>query len=436
MTRPRHLLAILLLSLALCDSCVAGSQVEVTFPLQGYYRPGRFIPVRIETDSTGDAPVVLGADGALTLSVALRGGGVDAVFPWLAVDTIREPQWSIRGEGSGPVDVKLTPVEANQALVGVAGVDPDAGAELTSPLFPGWTVVPVILAGTPALPGDPLAWESLDAIVFGQSPGEVILTDLVASGIAVVITSDAAPGGPRDWQGGPGRWFIAFPVAGPRGAIHPEVYEPTHAWRPGWPGPLRRRAVLLAIVFAIVALAATLWLRSWSAAIAVTVASVAAAGGFAWWGARQPMLRVAHGVVRVAGDRAAQNDLWTYLRPLRSREVSVNWESGKPVFGSERHASETDLTLRCAASGRPLGYTWPANSGTTLAFLSRAFNPGAPPPGVPASGPPSSTMGELVRQAYLSPGDVIREDAGDKASAADVGWSNVWPAVTIRRASR
>ena len=436
MSPPHRLLALMLLSLVLCDWCVARPQVEVTFPLQGYYRPGKFMPVRIETDSVGDAPVSLRADGAVTLSVARRRGGVDAVFPWLAVGTVREARWSVSGEGTGPIDVKLTAVEPNQVLVGAAGLDTDAGAELTTPLFPGRRVVSVALVGTPALPGDGLAWEALDAVVFDRSPGEALLTDVIASGVAVVLASDAAPGGPWDWQGGPGRWFIAFPVAGPRGAIHPEAYEPTHAWRPGWPAPSRRRAVLLAVVFAIVGLAATLWLRSWLAAVAVTVASAAAAGGFAWWGARQPMLREARGLVAVAGDRASQNDLWTYLRPLRSRDVSVEWQSGKPVFASARHARETDLTLRCVASARPLGYTWRADAGTTMAFVSRAFNAGAPPPGLPASRTPSTPMGELVRRAYLSPNDVILEARGGEPASADVDWSEVWPAVAIRRAPR
>ena len=52
------------------------------------------------------------------------------------------------------------------------------------------------------------------------------------------------------------------------GAIVPEVYDPTYGWHPGRPAATRRQAVLIGVLFSVLAVAATLW-RSRFAVVAV-----------------------------------------------------------------------------------------------------------------------------------------------------------------------
>ena len=422
----------LFLSAALCAQCAAQPQVEVSFPLGGYYRPGKYMPVRIRTDAPGPAPVELRADAALGVSIDRGPAGADAVVPWLATGTLREPRWGIAGGTSEAVEATLTPLEPGQALVGVVGADAGAAA-VAAPLFDGRSIVPVALAGTPPLPGHPAAWEALDAVVFEQSPGRATLDELTSRGVTVVVRSESAPGGGWDWRGGAGRWFLQFHPAGPQGAIDPAPYEAINAWRPGWPAPLRRRAALLAVVFVIVALAAALWRRSWQATALVVLASIAAAAGFAWWGGRQPMLGQATGVVTVNDANVAQADAWSFARPLRDRDVFLDFAGRKPVFASPRHARDNDLRLHCDPSGRTRGFAWRARSGSTLAFLARTFEPAAPLAANPTDTRPLSPLGELVRQAYLSRGDLVLAHTNDRLPGDAPDWLETWPGVTVRR---
>src|SRR5688500_5641791 len=66
-------------------------EVAVAFPLGDYYRPGRYVPVRVSVVSGADLEgrvVRLQADGAVptewTLGPGARGPGV--VVPWLTLD--------------------------------------------------------------------------------------------------------------------------------------------------------------------------------------------------------------------------------------------------------------------------------------------------------------------------------------------------------------
>lgn len=428
---PYYALALLFTLLA-CPWSAA--QVRVTFPLNGYYRVGKYMPVRVTGTDTA-SPVVIRADGAVAVSVSPGHTGVDTIVPWLAADEVRTPRWE-SGRATGPIDEPLTPVEPNQALVGVVGPDVGAAAEVAARLFPGKSVVAVPLTGTPPVGGNPAAWEALDAIVF-DAPDNVLLADLLRNGMTVVIRSPARPGGDWPWQGGPGRWFLRFDAAGPPGAIHPDVYDAVAAWRPGWPAPLRRRALLLTAVLCIVALGITLWRRTFRAALAVAAASVAAAAGLAYWGARQSMVCEISTGVSIVSNAGSQYDHWTYLRPLRRRQVVDDWRGKpKPVFASARHLRETDLTLHVGASGRPFRFTWNAPARGTVAFLNRSFGTYPGPVFRAATRPPLTPTGELAKSSYLGPGDTVLDDPSDRLPPDDSDWLVAWPPVTIRRANR
>lgn len=430
------LMVSLLFALSGGTPCFAESQpqVQISFPLQGYYRPGKYMPVRVRTDAATPAPVVLKAEGAVDVSVGPGSTAMDTIVPWLAADVVRLPRWEIEGAGGGAVDVKFTAIEPGQVLVGVVSADMAAAtAAAAADLFPGKMVIPLALTGSPPLQGDLEVWEALDAIVV-ETAGDVPIDDLLGRGVSIVVRSDARPSGVWAWQGGPGRWWMSFDVAGPRGAIHPEIYQPISAWDPGWPAPLRQRAMLLAVVYCLVALAMTLWLRTRQAVLAVVVVSVSAAAGFAWWGSRQSMVWQATTGVTVSRASGTQYDFWTYVRPLRAGDVALDraWLS-KPIFASSRHLAATNLQLHVSSGGRPVRFRWTAKPGTTLAFLRRGFDPAAVGAGLaPAPHAPSPAR-ELVVGSYIAPGDVVLDTSNDNAPPEPVDWLQAWPPVIIRR---
>jgi hypothetical protein len=433
MSAGRALVATLLFTLALAPWCAA--QVQGTFPLQGFYRPGKYMPVHVRSSSGASKPLVLHAEGAVTVSVAARPDGtVDAVVPWLTAAALGQPQWEITGVGKGPVDAPLTPLQDDQVLVGVFGVDVGAAASAAAQLFPGRQVIPVPLTGTPALPGPPAAWEALDAVVF-DAPNSVFLTDLLSHGVSVVVRSEAKPDAELPWRGGPGRWFIRRDVAGPAGAVVPDVYEAVAAWRPGWPAPLRRRALLLAAAFCILTAGVTLWRRTRPAALVVVTGSAAAAAGFAYWGTRQSMVGRLATSVGVVDDAGSQYDHWTYLRPLRRREIVVDesdWMD-KPVFASVRHLRQANPRFHVDVSGRRVRITWDADAGTTLAFLRRSFLPGLPAPAGVMRSPSLSPARDLAAACYLRPGDTLSDDIESIGSDPDADWGLRWRRVIVVR---
>ena len=432
----KRLAPVIGLLLAACPCCRA--QVDVSFPLQGYYRVGKYMPARVQSAGAA-AALVLRADGAMTVSVAPGPAGVDATVPWLAADVVQSPRWELAGVGAGPVDSGLTPLGPDQVLVAMVSIDTVAATAAARKLYPGKHVVAVPLTGSPAMGGDPVAWEALDAAVFDDA-SHVFLAELMQLGVSVIVRSDARPDGRWAWQGGAGNWFVRLDPVGPRGIIDPDVYEPVAAWRPGWPAPLRRRAALLAAMFAIVALGAALWLRTWRAALAVVAASAIAAVGFAWWGSRQPMVCALNTGITVTGLGADQSDRWTYYRPLRRREVTVDWPmrrfAEKPVFASARHLRQADLLLHVAASGRPARITWNAKPGTTLAVVRRSFWPASYGYSKTLSPAAPSPAREFAATCYAAPGDTLEQDPTILVPGPDADFSAEWPTVTVRRPSR
>jgi hypothetical protein len=433
---PHHVILAATLSLVLCHA--AAAEVTVTFPLQGHYRPGKYMPVRVTSTKPVTAPLVLQAEGAVAVSVAPESGPMNVVVPFLATEAVRSARWEITGVGGGTINAALAPVEPQQVLVGIVGTDAAAATATASELFPGRSVVPVALVGTPPLPGHPAAWEALDVVVF-DAADHVFLAELLGRGVSVVVRSQERPGGRWAWQGGPGNWFVRFDAAGPLGIVHPEVYEAVAAWAPGWPAPQRRRAALLAVVFCTVALGATLLPRRRAAAVGVVVVCGMGIGAFAWWGGRQPMVCDVTTAVEVIDVGVTQTDRWTFYRPLADREVAVDWSwRDKPVFASRRHLSQTDLVLHAGPTGRPVRFAWRAAPGTTLAFLGRAFFPTTGDTGPAAPNVPPSPAGQLVAAAgYLSPGDVVLDGPADAARDDASDWSTRWwPEFRIRRAAR
>jgi hypothetical protein len=315
--------------------------------------------------------------------------------------------------------------------IGVAGADVAGGAAVAAELYSGKTIIPIPLNAAQPLPGVAAAWEALDALVLETAPNDEMVGGLMAGGVAIVVRSAERPGGRWPWEGAAGRWVLHDRVAGPRGAIEPAAYEPVYAWKPGWPASARRQVVLLAVVFCVVAMAATLW-RSRKVVLLVLAASAAAAAGFAWWGERQPAAREAVGAVIVTDGRTTQLDLWEYAQALRAGHAGHDWIGAtRPMFASSRHMEALGMRLECTAAGRPARFHWDAQPGATMAFVTRSVRPEALQVQAMPAGD-HSPLRELVRSSYLSAGGAIDGQAWIGPPAGLTDWRELWPSVLVR----
>jgi len=371
--------------------------------------------------------VELGAASGVTVSIVPRDGRVDAVVQWLAIEPLREPRYVIDGR---PQDLAapLKPLEANEALVGLVGVDAAAAATVMASLFPGGSIITFPLTDTPPTPGAWTAWEALDAIVFDRAPAARDVAELLAGGVTVVVRGEAKPDESWPWEQR-GEWWVVSPLrAGPQGAVVPATDDAIAGWNPGWPAPVRRQVVLLGCVFCLLALGASLW-RSRMAVGVVVLLSAAAAAGLWWWGTRRPPAPWGQGAVVVTDGRLSQEDQWVFTRALSAGRFSTA-SIGRPVFASGEQFAAADVRLKCDASGRPVVLSWHANAGEATAQLFRSVTPAAPLLSTTKAGP--SPLRELARQSYLSDGAALQGELPSAADPDPSGWREDWPGILVR----
>ena len=214
-------------------------------------------------------------------------------------------------------------------------------------MFPGKTIVPVALDLSRPLLEPVEAWESLDAIVLTESTAarlnERQRAALLSSGMTIAIHAMQPPN-LRWWPRRVGDyWVMHWDVAGPTSVLSPDAYMPTYDWEHGWPAAFRHQVVLFGVIFAILAMGIVLWPSRW-AVVAFLVLSVAMAGGFGYWYARQsPVLKLEAGVLIRTGE-IEQRDTWSWLAPLhqpkryivrvtshvRSLPPSAKWKRCRP----------------------------------------------------------------------------------------------------------
>src|SRR5947209_4611739 len=104
-------------------------------PLEGYYRPGRFMPVRVKVQGERNS-ILLRATGAMPTSL-LRSGDGEAIAPWLMVESsVHGAQW-LAGGKDHPIEPDLHSLNDNEKLVGAAGVE----SRLADTIFPGFKVI-------------------------------------------------------------------------------------------------------------------------------------------------------------------------------------------------------------------------------------------------------------------------------------------------------
>jgi hypothetical protein len=420
-----------LLPLLACSSLCAQS-VELTSPLDGYLRAGKAAAVHIRAGGLSGPMLALSGAGMIALSIPTTGGRVDATVPLLwQGDPPAELNWSDGGAG-GVSALRSQPLGVDDRLVLAAGESADTAA-LLAELFPSKRPVVVKLDTSQSrLLSPAAAFEAADAVLLDLAAASRVdesqLRTFLAAGTTVAIRAPVRPIAGWPWTQMGAWWVLRHDVAGPRGGVTPEIYDPTYAWDRSWPAPLRRNALLAAVAVAIVLLGVTLWRRRW--ALIAGVAICAAAGVWAaLFGRSLPPAAMAGGEVIAWDGSLAQRDRYTYVSALRDGATATVAVEGltKPLLGGRRPIDGLTFRLACAADGSPAKYEVTLPAKTTLAFLRRTVLPDGPP--ADAKLPVNEPIGLFADRLY--PGNMTGQTTNRPADAQAEGeW---WGTVIMQR---
>jgi hypothetical protein len=382
---------VVILSVALLGAVSVSAAAQISLPLNGYYRPGRYMPMRV---SAADTDVKLSADGALSTLVQSRNG---VLVPILIYGSPRELTTATER-------LPLHPVSEDERLIGSTMDAVETGHRL----FPRQKIIPVSLTAADPLPGPAAAWEALDAVVT-DSPAMSRLDDdrrsaLLAAGIVLAATGDVAPDDRWPWKHDGKLWVLRDQPLGPTDRIVDEaIYSPTFAWAPGWSVAVRQEVFGAGVLLAILAIALFLW-RSKATMAGIILLAVISSGTVAWWRTLLGPVNQAGGDVIVAANGLLQRDTWLYERARSDSPRDIAWSGWThPVFASSEQIEKTGMQVRVSSDGK-LSFTYRARRDETVAFIHREVGPETAPAATPSR---SSPMQNLAREVYQSATDRI-----------------------------
>ena len=365
----------LILCIVMLVATPAMAAVEVTLPLGGYWRPGRYMPARVTARAAGSS-IDIGAEGVIAVRVPLRDGRFDDVVPLLVMS---EP----RGIGDKP----MRQLRPEQRLVGFTTID----LHLAQELFPGDTIVPIQLSAADPLPGAAAAWETLDAVVLDNTVSNITEEKLRELGTCGVVVA---------WR--PGE--VNRPnLIGPRAAAEDlAAFAPVQGWAADWPMAFRRGVMLCAIAFSIIALAVGLMKFRYSAWVLLVLCAVATVLLWMWWRNR-PAVLVRCGSIVVRDVALAQRDLWVYQATASGSDSRMPWSDlARPYFESKLDRVAMKPLLICGEDGLPREFSFHLLAGQKIGFLIRSRIPAPQSPLRQAE--ESSPLARLARRMYLREG--------------------------------
>jgi hypothetical protein len=295
-------------------------------------------------------------------------------------------------------------------------------------LFPGKRVIAIPLDVGNPMPGAPVAWEALDAVVSdGRFVGADVRTfrALLGSGVAFAIRSQRAPDSTWPWRRRGDWWVLRYEPTGPMTAVSPAAYAPVRSWAAGVPARTRALIVGVGVLTAIAALAATL-LRGRIACLALAAVVVGSLLGFGAWSRRQSPVRKVESVVSTIDRPLVQNDLWEFQTSAVPAEMTFNsFADTRPILASPEQVERQGVTLVCAGDGSLSRVTARLGRGEALACLSKLVEP-MKGELQPLSDQRNSPMWSVVREAYLAP--QIRALGESKQNGG-----GVWPGIVLER---
>lgn len=402
----------ILIVLALALVCLAGGGVslaagDLSLPLGGNYRTGKYMPVQFAAE-TGELRLV--ADGAIATQIQAPSGGV---APFLAV---RSPLHD------APFTQPLHELTVNERLVG-STID---AKDIAAALFPGQTIVSVQLDAVHPLAGPAAAWQSLDAVVLDAAASAAVNDQarrvLLAGGttLAIAATGAEAPDAALPWQKVANFWVLR-PPATVIAAAGDEAYAPVSGWTPGRSEAYRRKLLLIGGIVAIVVITAAMKRSLWWTAVAAAVGAMALIL-IPVWNKTQMPLATAVGIVEIGGQPAI-SDTWVYQHAAAEcRGILPFGDMALPMMASTGGADQ--MTIVCGPTGTPLRFEYRLQQDRMAAFVFKGVMTLAP---VAQSSTITSPVRLLVNSMY--PGMTA---TGETSAAASTDPAvTQWPTVIL-----
>lgn len=389
----------------------AGARGAVSsLPLEGYYRPGRYMPVRVEGDGPG---VEVGGRGVVPTVV--HGGAGPVVVPVLMVGHFissleRRPLHRLRSD---------------QRLIGTVLGDASS--------HPAWfedqdRIVLPIEAGM-LLGSSAVAWGTLDGLILDRATyerlGDQRIGLLLGAGTALAVRSARRPDSHWPWQADAAGYWQLQSVAGslPSGQINEAAYRPTFNWAGDWPGDFLWQVGILAAGWAVLVLLTGLAPGRRRLVIIGTAAFLAMAG-IRTWRRTAPYLQLNGMIVREDGPLSIQ-DHWFYQTTPQARSAAFAFQDLTwPVFASMDQMNSCHIRLLCDATGHPVGFVYHLPAKARLAFVGRRIESTTPRNlAEPSTATPLEAM---ARRLYTGQGvQVVGQISGAKTTT--------WPTVVLRR---
>jgi hypothetical protein len=363
-----------------CIICIlameARGAVELSFPLEGYWRPGRYMPVRVSAREAGTSVEIAG-EGIVTTKLKLTDGRADVVVPVLVMSAPR-----------GFSGKSFRQVGQQERLVGFTTIDIGAAEKL----FAGEKIVAIQLNANDPLPGAAAAWEMLDAVILDRAEAVDAQKRLELAACGVIVD-------------GKGK---LSEIVGPRsGAEDLAAFAPVQGWAADWPKAFRRGVMLSAVVAAIVIMGVAL-MKLRGSAILIALLSAAAAGGLWMWWRDRPVVLTKFGAIVCRSGEVMQRDLWVYQGTASGADSRMAWaEAMHPYFESRMDREAMKPVLDCGEDGRPRAFSFHLSAGQKIGFCMRAM---MPTPQMSVKEGVSPELGLLARRMYLgNDGKIVGE---------------------------
>jgi hypothetical protein len=456
MAHARVLLLLFASSFILDPSSLASpTDLSISLPLGPYFRPGKYVPVRLTGSFPEEANYWVAAAaanvrtrddisrGAGRTSVNLRQGRLDATVPWLVMNrAAKHPRLVIENHAESADGPDLVELGDAQRLIGYTiTFNPQLARELLPAGAPANAdILPVPLDPARPINGHACAYELLDAIVLDETSAARLapndIPNLLACGVAVAIQTTKPPLPNWPWKQVGEFAVLRHDLAGPATAgDHPDAYLPVADWQAGWPWPFRRRVLLAGALCCALLLGLALWRPPLVALWSVLLLAVTMIAIGKWWSVHIPIQQAAGEVIVLPGAPGAgltQTDAWTYQTATAPRAASLRWNDvARPIFASDAGVNDVWLSLNCDPAGQPSEFFIRIPANRKVAFLSRSVGP-ASPKTTPAN-PVTSPLKSLAQTLY-APLDLKGQLSSAAPSQPAYGFVEVqqWPAVILQ----